>query len=225
MQDNKTSQPAHKYDANINKTIPFYSGILEQTIDLIKVVKAQPANWLDTGCGTGNLIEKATPEFLNCRFVLADPSDEMLKISRRKLYGTKISDIEYIQAGSEDLTCSNNEFDVITAILSHHYLDKMRNKASQNCFRMLKTGGVYVTVETIRPQSDNGLSIGLERWRSAQLKQGKSPEEVNKHLSRYGVEIFPITIESHLKLLKEIGFTAVEVFWVSVMQAGFYAIK
>jgi tRNA (cmo5U34)-methyltransferase len=54
---------------------------------------------------------------------------------------------------------------------------------------------------------------------------GKSQEEVDKHLARFGVEYFPITIEDHLKLLKETGFKNVELFWCSYMQAGFYGIK
>jgi len=42
---------------------------------------------------------------------------------------------------------------------------------------------------------------------------------------RRGVEVFPITIEEHLKLLKECGFTSVNVLWQSYLQAGFWAIK
>ncbi|HNX57522.1 MAG TPA: class I SAM-dependent methyltransferase, partial [Spirochaetota bacterium] len=58
-----------------------------------------------------------------------------------------------------------------------------------------------------------------------QLSQGKSEESVNAHLERFDREYFPITVEDHISLLKETGFRRVELFWYSVMQAGFYAIK
>jgi tRNA (cmo5U34)-methyltransferase len=39
------------------------------------------------------------------------------------------------------------------------------------------------------------------------------------------MEYFPITIEEHLSLLREIGFEVIELLWFSYMQAGFYCQK
>lgn len=226
MCDNKTSQPAQEYDAKVEKTLPLYMFFHEHTLDLVKAAKPDPTVWLDTGCGSGNLVAKATKDFANTHFVLADPSEVMLSVAQEKFRNDKDVDVEFIKAGTQKLNHSNESLDVITAIMSHHYFDiAMRRKATENCFRMLQEGGVYVTFESIRPQSEKGLQIGLERWGQAQLRQGKTLQEVEKHISRYDVEFFPISIDSHLKLLKDSGFSTAEVFWVSVMQAGFYAIK
>jgi len=224
MRDNKTSQPADQYDSKIEKTIPFYGCFHEHTLDLVKIVKPNPEAWLDTGCGTGNLIAKAYKDYPETHFVLADPAEAMITIVKEKF--EENSNIEYLIEGSESLDFPAESFDVITAILSHHYFDvDTRKTVTENCFRMLKSGGVYVNFESIRPHTENGLDVGLKRWKQAQLRQGKSLAEVERHLSRYGVELLPISIQSHLKLLREVGFSTVEVFWVSFMQAGFYAIK
>lgn len=226
MRDNKTSQPAQEYYDKIEKTIPLYNYFHEQTIHLIEVTRPNPATWLDTGCGTGILASKAVKEFTNTHFVLADPSETMLSIAKEKFLTYTNLNSEYILAGTEDLNCTTACFDVITAIMSHHYFDiETRRKATANCFRMLKEGGVYVTFENIKPRSEKGLHIGLERWRRYQLSRGKSIKEVERHLNRYGIETFPISIDSHISLLHDVGFSAVEILWVSVMQAGFYAIK
>ena len=37
--------------------------------------------------------------------------------------------------------------------------------------------------------------------------------------------VFPITIEEHIKLLRECGFKSVDVLWTSYLQAGFWAVK
>jgi tRNA (cmo5U34)-methyltransferase len=186
-----------------------------------------PDKWLDTGCGTGNFIVKANEFFKDTKFVLADPSNEMLNISKEKLGkidGLKIEAFETL--GTQDLLSYSKEFDVITAIQAHHYLDtEGRKAATENCFRMLKDGGVYITFENIRPLSVTGTEVGLERWRQFQRLNGKSEEEAKKHVDRFGKEFFPITIEDHLQLLRKSGFSTVEVFWFSYMQAGFYAIK
>ncbi len=57
------------------------------------------------------------------------------------------------------------------------------------------------------------------------MEQGKSLEETEKHISRYGKDYFPITIEEHLHLLRESVFRVVEMLWFSNTQAGFWAMK
>ncbi|HWR41954.1 class I SAM-dependent methyltransferase [Sporomusa sp.] len=222
MRDNKTSQAAIEYDANVHKTIPRYHLFHDETLDLVKSTVPKPLAWLDTGCGTGTLILKAIEQFGQLRFVAADPAEGMLKITAEKLANNEIT---YVLAGSEDLDYTD-DFDVVTAIMVHHYLDEEgRKKATKNCYDMLKQGGIYITFESIRPNTETGTQIGLKRWQNAQLLNGKSPEAVDKHISRYGSELLPITIEAHKKLLTEAGFSTVEILWVSGMQAGFYGIK
>lgn len=222
MQDNKTSQAASDYDANVSKTIPYYTLFHEETIKLVKACGIVAGSWLDTGCGTGNFVMKAKEQFKDVNFIVADPSKGMLEIAKDKL---SAMDVPCLLAGTEEL-CNEGPFEVVTAILAHHYLDKMlRVKATQNCYAMLKPGGVYITFETIRPATETGTKIGLQRWRDTQIANGKSADSADKHISRYGTELLPITIESHLLLLRETGFSIAEILWVSGMQAGFYAIK
>lgn len=224
MRDNTTSQPAHEYDANIHKTMPFYDCFHDSTLSLVEAVNPRPEAWLETGCGTGTLAQKAARLFPGTAFTLADPAAAMLEIAKGKLSGAV--DCRCLAAGSEALACPAGSFDVITAILAHHYFDKeTRRRATANCFRMLKPGGIYITFETVLPNSEEGRQMGLERWRQAQLRQGKDAAAVDKHIKRFGVEYFPITMAEHLALLGDTGFAIVETLWVSGMQAGFYAIK
>ena len=226
MRDNKTSQPAQKYDATIRKTLPLYDLFHDETLALVETVAPNPAAWLDAGCGTGTFAVKATALFPNTRFVLADPAEAMLAIAREKLLQRPAANVEYAAQGTEELDYPESCFDVITAILAHHYFDAgARRLTTAKCFNMLKAGGVYVSFENFRPNSERGLQIGLDRWRKVQQTQGKSAEEIDRHLNRFGVESLPISVDANLLLLKQAGFAVVELFWVSGLQAGFYAIK
>lgn len=222
MKDNKTSQAAIDYDANVYKTIPRYHMFHDEILDLVTEAMDKPQSWLDTGCGTGTLLVKVIKKFGPLKIVAADPAEEMLKLAAEKL---KNFEIDYVLSGSEMLGYPE-KFDVVTAIMAHHYLDEEgRKKATRNCFEMLNKGGIYITFETIRPDTEAGTQIGLKRWRAAQIMNGKKPDAVDKHISRYGSEILPITMDAYIKLLKDTGFSIVEVFWVSGMQAGFYGVK
>jgi len=227
LNDNTTAHKAGEYDGKIRATIPNYKYFHSETIDLVKSINSFPEKWLDTGCGTGTLVDLALNSFQNTRFFLADPSKEMLDIARQKLMQKENNRVYILDsATSRDLKLTEQEFDVITAIQAHHYLDKDGRKASvENCFRMLKTGGVFITFENISPFTASGIKVGLDRWKRFQMSCGKELDEAKKHVQRFGKEYYPVTIEEHLGLLRDTGFSTVEILWVSYMQAGFYALR
>jgi tRNA (cmo5U34)-methyltransferase len=224
--DNASAHTAEEYDSQIRRTIPYYDCFHEETISLVKAVATEPATWLDTGCGTGSFIEKAAKVFPKTLFVLADPSPEMLSVARGKIkaHAKNIKVLE--PCGTQELPVRDEKFDVVSAVQAHHYLSNYeRAKATKVCFDLLKAGGVYVTFENIRPASERGTEIGKTRWGYYQRSAGKEAETVEKHLNRFGVEYFPITIDEHLSLLRKAGFSVVELLWYSYMHAGLYAIK
>ena len=224
MIDNTTPHISCEYDSKVDATIPFYSEFHRAAIDLALSVNPTPQTWLDTGCGTGNLCLSAYQKTPNTAFTLADPSIQMLAIAKEKL--KMIKTVAFIQSDSQSLGCKENDFDVITAIQCHHYLDRVsRKNAIMNCFRMLKPNGVFIAFENVLPFSETGVRIALKRWGDFQMSSGKSRQEARDHLKRFNNEYFPITPIEHIDLLKESGFMTVEILWASYMQAGFYAIK
>jgi tRNA (cmo5U34)-methyltransferase len=222
--DNATAHPASEYDKNIRKSIPFYDQLHEATINVVSSYRNDPMIWLDVGCGTGTLIEKAYDVFPTTRFILADPSAAMLDLAAAKLNGKdRVTIQKPVAAGQLVLT---EQADVVSAIQSLHYLDiNRRRQAVQNCYRLLRTGGIFVTFENIRPLTEKGTEVGKSNWQHYEVRAGKSVEEARKHVERFGVEFFPITIEEHLRLLREASFKVVELLWYSYLQAGFYCIK
>jgi tRNA (cmo5U34)-methyltransferase len=84
---------------------------------------------------------------------------------------------------------------------------------------------LLVVFENIKPETKEGVRIGLERWASFQVRQGKTKEAVRKHMRRFGRDFFPITPSEHLALFRRAGFRKAGMFWLSYLQAGFYAIR
>ena len=216
------------YDGHINMTIPYYKIFNTEIIKLVKAASKGPDLWLDTGCGTGTLVEKALEIFSGTSFMLADPSLEILAIAKSKLeskYSTRVLFMER-STTQEIILPGGKKPDVITAVLCHHYLQESgRVEATRKCYELLKQGGLYVTFENIRPLTSEGTEVGKTNWKSFQIAAGKSITEAENHMQRFGVEYFPITVEEHLALLRGCGFKVVELLWYSYMQAGFYCIK
>ena len=220
--DNRSAYNSGIYDEHIVSVLPYYTEYHGQVIDLVKAMGISSPKWLDTGCGTGTLALRALGELPDVRFTLCDPSEPMLTIAREKLSDR---DVRFLSLSSDGLT-ADSEYDVVTAIQRHHYYQPAeREQAVRCCYRALRRDGIFVTFENIRMSTDDSDALALKRWAHFLEVHGNPPEDVQMQLDRRGVEIFPITIEQHLELLKKCGFRSVNLLWASYLQAGFWAIK
>ena len=217
------------YDDVVRQIMPFYDVIQSEIIDIVRTVKPDVTLWLDTGCGTGTLVETALRFFPNTTFILTDPTELMLKRAADRLKAFSEKRVRFLPlTPSEGLLTHKDVLkpQVITAILCHHYYKKeQRRTATDICYRLLDAEGVFISVENIMPDSIRGTQLGIERWKRFQVEHGKTSVMAEKHAARFNSEFFPITVNEHIELLKEIGFQTVELFWKSHIQAGFYAIK
>lgn len=224
--NNLSGHSSKDYDAQISDTIPYYESFHTETLNLIKTISKEPEIWLDTGCGTGTLVEKALDTFKSTKFILADPSYDMLKLARQKLSQNTKRVIFLEPVETSEISLKHEKPDVITAIQAHHYLSlEGRMNTTEVCHDLLDENGLYVTFENIRPSTMEGVEIAKEYWKKFQIDKGRNREMVENHLKRFDTEYFPITVDEHISLLKKTGFKTFEVFWISYMQAGFYAIK
>lgn len=226
MADNTTPHLAEAYDKKVRETLPYYDLLMSEVIEIIKTIKPKLKYWIDTGCGTGNLIDLAVKEFNNVTFLLADPSEEMVDIALKKnSNNTNVKAIGVFTTHELDKVDTNTP-DVITAIQCHHYLDwENRKKALEVCFDLLPDGGLFVTSENISPTTQIGIEYAKKKSVDFQISNGRTEEESISHSSRFGVNYFPISIERYMELLRECGFKVVELFWTSNTLAGFYCIK
>ena len=82
---NSTPHLPEDFDARISGVLPYYSSFHQETINFVKSLPSSPKIWMDTGCGTGSLVNKAIEEFPATKFLLLDPSEGMLNQAREKL--------------------------------------------------------------------------------------------------------------------------------------------
>ncbi len=222
MKDNKSAYNSAIYDDKIVNVLPYYKEYHGQIIDLVKKMGFKEPDWLDTGCGTGTLARRVLEDRSDVKFTLCDPSEKMLAEAREKLNGR---DIRFLNISSQQIMFES-EFDVVTAVQCHHYLQREdRKDAVEKCCRALRENGVFITFENIRMTTAESDAIALSRWAQFLADHGNSEEDVQMHLNRRGIEVFPITIEEHIKLLRECGFRSVDLIWTSYLQAGFWAMK
>lgn len=97
---NFTPHLPEDFDARISSVLPYYSSFHQETINFIKSLPSSPRIWLDTGCGTGSLVNKAIREFPDTKFLLLDPSEGMLSQARKKLSFWPAERLEFLEASA-----------------------------------------------------------------------------------------------------------------------------
>lgn len=224
--NNLSAFHSSEYDGKIKTVLPCYEEFHQQTLDVVQCGLGNRLHWLDVGCGTGKMAEAVSqnPEVRQklARFVCCDCSLEMIKEAQRRV---QLPQAEFLASPVQDLNF-HQEFDVITAIQSLHYIRREeRAAAEKKCFDALKKGGYWIHFENFAPFSEPGKKLSFRRWKAYQLSQGRSAGECALHASRYNREYFPLTLAEHLDRMRDCGFSAAEVLWVSYMQAGFLGIK
>lgn len=222
MRDNSSAFSVLEYDRKIKMTVPYYEEFHNNVISVINSYFDYAVAWLDVGCGTGKMAEQALQNTEIERFVCCDNSSNMLNAAETRLDNAKA---EFILSDVQNLNYKN-EFDVVTAVQVFHYLSaEERRNAVQKCFGALRENGILITFENFAPDTEAGKRLYLKRWKQYQVQQGKTEEECENHILRYGKDYFPISVEEHKRLIKECGFKTVELLWCSYMQAGLIGIK
>ena len=209
-------------EEGMSHRITDYCILRQSIVDVIMDHVDSPKEWLDTGCGAGGSARLSLDTFKDTHFILADPSEENLSEAKRTIGR---DNVDFICSPTHQLELESSSLDVITAILSHHYYADIVSKkeAISNCYRMLKDGGVYVMVEhTVYDDAQNRMDA---EWRLYMESNGLDAESIQNMFDRRNTFYFPLTESQHIKLLKEIGFSEIEVFWNSCSDIGICARK
>jgi ubiquinone/menaquinone biosynthesis C-methylase UbiE len=128
---------------------------------------------LDVGCGTGNL-DLMLAGFLEEGVVCAiDIAPKMIEVATRKAKKQGY-DTDYKVGSSISLSYQAGEFDVVfTCLVYHHLTYKEKGKSLREIYRVLKTGGKYISYEFgpfpqdilhrpfLRLSRDSGILHGL----------------------------------------------------------------
>jgi tRNA (cmo5U34)-methyltransferase len=214
--------PETSFEKHMSMRIAGYYDLREAVLRSISDNISDPADWLDCGCGSGGSVRLSVERFPDTRFVLADPSADNLG-QAREVYGD--GRFSYAVGTTDSLDIEDGSFDVITAVLSHHYYINIEARAAAvaNCFRMLRPGGMFLTVEHILHPGSQAEADA--QWESYMRGQGLPEESIREMFDRRGTVYHPLTVEQHVRILEDAGFRDVRKFWDSCSDAGLFGFK
>jgi tRNA (cmo5U34)-methyltransferase len=174
---------------------------------------------LDLGCGDGFFAEELLNCFLPETVTLSDGSADMLHAARKRLKNW--SNIEYIQSSFQDIIDSDlltGNFDFIYSSFAIHHLNLSdKKRLYSKIYERLNTEGCFVHNDVIAAGSHRVEKWYLDLWREwidqFPDKDASAGMDVIPDKYKESPDDFPDSLETHLDILRETGFTDVDCFF------------
>ncbi|WP_320144128.1 methyltransferase domain-containing protein [uncultured Cohaesibacter sp.] len=201
---NSYNEQAAMYDSVIEKLVPDY----EVFNTLISEVIGCPETILDVGCGTGNTLLRLLERHPSARLTGLDTSSAMIEAARIKLEGR----VDLHNISVEEFQ-TEHSFDVITSVMVMHNLKSLdaRRLAYGLFHNALANGGVYATVDIFKGECERSEKLFSQMWREFLLEDFSEEEVDNKWLALHKAKDMPLRLSDQIALLKEVGFSNVDV--------------
>jgi len=203
-------EEAKIFDVLILNVVPNYKEMISALISAIPFPKDKRFSVADLGCGTGTISKAVTDAFPNVSVTCIDIAENMLDIAKTKVgKGAK-----YVLADLNDYEFEER-YDLIVSSLALHHLesdgDKMR--LYRKIHSALNPNGMFVNADIVLGENERLQSVNMEKWHEF-LKRSFPEDEIQKKwLPTYYAEDRPARLLSHLDMLRECGFSVVDVIY------------
>ena len=181
---------------------------------------------LDIGCGAGNYTLKLLQSLPNLNVMLVDLSRPMLERAVQRIVPATSGTIATARADIRELDLGEARFDVIlaSAVLHHLRTDEEWKNVFTKCYMALRPNGSFWIADLIQHSTSKIQSMMWDKY-GEYLKQFKDEHYRDQVFSYIEKEDTPRPLLFQLDLLREVGFSSVELLHKNSCFAAFGAIK
>jgi len=218
---------AKVFDDMVNRSVPFYEEIQRMIGDLAATHYQKHSIIYDLGCSTGTTLLQIHQAISgNVKMIGIDDSLDMLDKCKIKLKDAGITNTIDLQV--EDL---NNGIDiadasVVVLCLTLQFVRPInREKIIKKIFTGLKKNGVLIIVEKILAEDSSFNRDFIEYYYEMKRRHHYSEMEISQKREALENVLIPYKLSENITLLRDAGFSHVEVFFKWYNFAGFIAKK
>ncbi len=214
--------PPFEFDANvarvfndmIQRSIPFYSEIIRQQVQLI-IRYYQPGTRIyDLGCSTGNLGIGLCHKMADAEFelVAVDNSAPMLDVYRQRI--DQIPSANGIKLICQDIcqTLLENASVVVLNFTLQFLPPAERNSLMARIYHGLHPGGVLLFCEKVTHKQPAMANLQQDVYYAFKRENGYSDLEISQKREALEEVLIPETLEDHLERLQHVGFQTMDVW-------------
>lgn len=205
-------EEAEQYDSIIKNLIPYYHQMVEAIVNTIPFELSADIEVLDLGCGTGTVSRAIKNTFPNAKLTCLDISGNMLRIAGGKLYDA--SEATYINSDFYNFSF-DKKYDAVVSSLALHHLVTKEDKLDfyKKIYSALNAGGILINADVVLATTDFLQECYMEQWKKFMCRNVPEYEVESKWIPKYYEEDRPISLTEHFEMLREAGFSEIDVIW------------
>ncbi len=186
----------------------------------------QATSVLDVGCGAGNYTLKLLERLPNLNVTLIDLSKAMLDRAVARIQPVGGGSVEAIQSDIRQIDIGLQRHDIILAASVLHHLrdDSQWRAVFEKFYKALRPGGsvwIFDLIDSSMPEVQATMRRRYGEYLTA-LKDEAYREQVFAYIEK---EDTPRSLMFQLDLLREVGFSQVDVLHKNACFAAFSAVK
>jgi tRNA (cmo5U34)-methyltransferase len=211
------------FDSHVRKSVPFYDEIQRMVIELSEYFVRDQSVVYDLGSSTGTTIQllaEAHAGKEDVQFIGIDVSEFMINEARKKM--TR-ANVQFHHKNIMDMDFSPPA-NFMTALFTLQFLTFAdRRKLLTQIKQGLIEGGAFLFVEKVCAEHSSFEDIWMELYWDFKRRQGLTPEQIVEKANSIRGVLKPLTVEENRELLRQTGFSRVEIFFKWYNWAGFLA--
>lgn len=215
------------YGQGMVKWCPDYHEAHDLLVRSIKPTLPSAPKILDLGAGTGRVSKLLLEGIPDSHVTLLDLSQNMLSEAPNKL-SDFAGRYRIIQGDffNQEVDLAPQSFDAVVSVFAicHGREQKNYQALYQKIYKWLKPGSRFVCMDYVLSASIDLTELTFEEWGNF-MTPHFSPENVHEALTSTITEDSPLTLQKHMELLSEAGFSAVDVLWRKSIFGMYIALK
>ncbi len=212
---NHFEEEAIEFDSIIKNLIPYYNQMVEAVVNALLSSFPEHSECievLDLGCGTGTISRAIKDMYPKAHITCLDISDNMLQMARLKL--SDDSKTTYINKDFYNFDFDKKYDAVVSSLALHHLVsDEDKFEFYKKIFKGIKSGGIFVNADVVLASDDSLQNRYMEKWKEFMYKNIPAAEVDNKWIPAHYEEDRPISLMNHFDMLRQAGFTTIDVVW------------
>ena len=221
------SSVAEVFDDMLERSIPLYQECQSLTVNWCKRLATPDKYIYDLGCSTGSLLlllAKSTSTMPRIHLIGVDNSEAMIDKAQDKLNGFQ-SSVNFLKATIDD-TFSFNESSTIIMNYTLQFIP-LENRAPllSKIYESLIPGGGFILNEKVLSENERLSETFVEMHHDFKKGHGYSKMEISKKRDALENVLIPLKLSKTTALLRDAGFSAIDIFFKWNNFAGLIALK
>ena len=219
-------QVAEVFDDMVNRSVPLYATAIDAVAQLLNQKQQKQLTVYDLGCSTGTTLLELSRRLHHesLHLIGIDNAPAMLTRARRK--AAMFSKTDALSFREDDLsTCSLEGADVILCNYTLQFTrPPVRHRLVHRFFQALPKGGLLIISEKVLAGGPFNRRF-IEIYHDFKRRQGYSELEISAKREALENVLVPFSVEENIDLLKQAGFSHVEIFCKWFNFASIVALK